>query len=166
MLSPNATNRVAVIRGGAVTTTANEHVAVRLSASTALQVTFVGPIGRIAGLDRLHVIATGAAPPITTGAGYVTLTACPSRDGWVWDAGQLIVGASGVGVGFVDDPLHAAAHSSAINAPPRKRIIATLKPILEATHYRAHEPQDPLLHFLPRRHPTTKKPFWCILRAF
>jgi len=158
MLSPNATNRVALIRGGAVTITANEQASLRLSASTALQVTLVDPIGNVDGLVGLQVIATGAAPPITAGAGYVTLTACPSRDGCVWDAGQVILGASGVGVGFVVDPSHAAAHSPAINAPVRKRIIATLKPILEPTHYRAHEPQDPLLHFLPRRHETTKKP--------
>jgi hypothetical protein len=133
MLSPNATNRVAPIRGGAVTITANEQASVRLSASVALQTTLVDPIGNVDGLVGLHLIATGAAPPITAGAGYVTLTACPSRDACVWDAGQVIFGASGVGVGFVDDPAQAAAHSPATNAPLRKRIIATLKPILEAS---------------------------------
>jgi hypothetical protein len=127
MLSPNATNRVALIRGGAVTITANEQASLRLSASTALQVTLVDPIGNVEGLAGLQVIATGAAPPITAGAGYATLTACPSRDGCVWDAGQAIFGASGVGVGFVVDPPHAAAHSPAVNAPVRKRMIAALK---------------------------------------
>ena len=104
-----------------------------LDQETALQVTLVDPIGNVEGLVGLQVIATGAAPPITAGAGYVTLTACPSRDGCVWDAGQVIFGASGVGVGFVVDRSHAAAHSAAINAPVRNRIIATLKPILEAS---------------------------------
>jgi hypothetical protein len=45
----------------------------------------------------------------------------------------VIFGASGVGVGFVVDPPQAAAHNTAPNTPLRKRMIATLKPILEAS---------------------------------
>jgi len=81
MLSPNAMNRVALIRGGAVTTMANEQLSVRLRASVTLQMTVVDPIGKADALGGMHVIATGAAPPITVAAGYVTLTAWPSVDG-------------------------------------------------------------------------------------
>src|SRR5206468_7039584 len=55
MLSPNAMNRVALIRGGAVTTMANEQLSVRFSASVTLQVTLVDPIGKIEGLGGVHV---------------------------------------------------------------------------------------------------------------
>jgi len=123
MLSPNAMKRVAPIRGGAVTTTGNEQLAVRLSESVAEQTTLVVPIGNVEGLGGVHVMETGEAPPATVAAGYVTRTGKPSLDGSVKAAGQMIVGRSGegVGVGVLVDSPHPAVHSATTpNAAPAR----------------------------------------------
>ena len=122
MLSPNAMNRVAVMRGGAVTTTANEQFALRLMASVARHMTLVMPIGNIDGLGGAHVIETGEAPPVTVAAGYVTLTGWPSVDTCVIEAGQVIVGASGVGVGLVVESPQAPAQRAAPSAAASVRV--------------------------------------------
>ena len=75
--------------------------------------TLVMPIGNVDGLGGAHVIETGEAPPVTVAAGYVTLTGWPSVDACVIEAGQVIVGASGVGVGLVVDSPQAPAQKAA-----------------------------------------------------
>jgi hypothetical protein len=69
MLSPNATNRVAVNRGGLVMVTVNVHEEDFLFASTAEQVTLVVPSGNVAPATGLHETVTGAVPPLKTGFG-------------------------------------------------------------------------------------------------
>ena len=56
-------NRVAVMRGGAVTTTANEQFALRLMASVARHMTLVMPIGNVDGLGGAHVIERRVSGP-------------------------------------------------------------------------------------------------------
>ena len=67
MLSPNATKRVTDNRGGPVTVTLNEQLAVCCRASTARQVIEVDPIGNDVPLDGEHVIVNGAVPPVAVG---------------------------------------------------------------------------------------------------
>jgi hypothetical protein len=99
MLSPNATNLVTDSRGTRVTVTAKLHEALRCSLSRTVQVTLVDPTGNADPVGGRHVVVTGAAPPLTTGEGYVTVTGFASRACTTGGVGQLIVG-SGVD-GFV-----------------------------------------------------------------
>jgi hypothetical protein len=55
-----------------VSVTEKEHCAWRAIASTALHATAVEPTVKGAPEPGVHVTFTGAAPPVTTGAGYVT----------------------------------------------------------------------------------------------
>ena len=70
-LSPNATNFVTLSRRG-VSVTVKEHWAGRDIASTALHATGVVPAVKGEPDPGVHVTFTGAAPPVTTGAAYVT----------------------------------------------------------------------------------------------
>jgi hypothetical protein len=70
-LSPNARNFVTLSRSG-VSVTEKEHCACRDFASTAVHATPVVPTVKGAPEPGVHVTFTGAAPPVTTGAGYVT----------------------------------------------------------------------------------------------
>src|SRR5436190_19109532 len=69
MLSPNATNFVALILGGPATATPKLHDAACCRASRAAQVTVVVPTLNGVPLAGVHVAVTGAAPPDTVGAG-------------------------------------------------------------------------------------------------
>jgi hypothetical protein len=69
MLSPNARNRVAISVGGRVTETVKPQDALRLCASLAVHVTPVIPRENVDPLPGVHVEVTGAAPPVTVGAG-------------------------------------------------------------------------------------------------
>jgi hypothetical protein len=71
MLSPKARNLVSVRRGGGgtkSTTTANEQLAVRRTASVAAQVTVVNPTGKFEPLDGVHDTDTGWVPSVTLDA--------------------------------------------------------------------------------------------------
>jgi hypothetical protein len=69
MLSPNARILVTPRRGaGAVTVTANVHVAARFTASVAVQFTTVGPMAKIEPLGGTHVVDSGCVPLATVGA--------------------------------------------------------------------------------------------------
>jgi hypothetical protein len=50
----------------------NEHIAVRAELSAAVQFTVVAPSGRFDPDAGVHVVCTGGAPPVTTGASKVT----------------------------------------------------------------------------------------------
>jgi hypothetical protein len=63
MLSPNATNFVARILGGAVTVIENVHVSVRCRLSVAVQVTVLEPTEKIDPLGGTQAVVTGDAPP-------------------------------------------------------------------------------------------------------
>jgi hypothetical protein len=68
MLSPNAKMVVTARRGGGrVTVTVNEQLAVRRTASIAVQVTVVEPRLKAEPLGGVHVTDTGAVPPATVG---------------------------------------------------------------------------------------------------
>src|SRR5437667_12873178 len=71
MLSPNATNLVAEIRGGGgggcVTVTVKRHEAVRCLASVAVQSKLVAPTGNDDPLAGKHPMVTGVAPPAVVG---------------------------------------------------------------------------------------------------
>jgi len=69
MLSPKARKFVAVSCGGRVTLTLKLQDAVRWSASRETQVTFVDPSAKLEPLGGVHVVVTGAVPPMTVGAG-------------------------------------------------------------------------------------------------
>ena len=58
---------MALIFGGTVTVIANVHESVRCWLSVAVQVTVVGPIGKIDPLAGVHAIVTGGAPLATVG---------------------------------------------------------------------------------------------------
>lgn len=98
MLSPNATNLVTVSRGTRVTVTAKLHEALRCSLSRTVQVTLVDPTGNAEPVGGRHVVVTGAAPPLTMGDAYVTLTGVASRVCTTGGVGQLIVGSGVVGL--------------------------------------------------------------------
>ena len=72
MLSPNAMNLVAEMRGaggsGIVTVTVNRHASVRCLASLAVHSRLVAPTGKRAPLAGKHPLVTGGAPPMTVGA--------------------------------------------------------------------------------------------------
>ena len=125
MLSPNATNRVTTSTGlgGTTTVTGIVQLALRCSASVALQLTVVVPTLKLAPLTGVHASVNGVCPPATTGSLYVTGTGLPSADGCVTASGHLSVGASvGGGLGFVGLPHDANAAAVRIDtASPRIR---------------------------------------------
>lgn len=114
MLSPKARNFVLEILGVGVTATLKLHVAVRCSASAAVQVTRVFPRGKLAPDWTEHVTATGAWPPEAVGTVKVTGIGTLFGDSTEMDAGHDTVGAAGGGGGggVGPDP-HAAAPASA-----------------------------------------------------
>jgi len=66
MLSPNARIVVTPRRGGgSVTVAVNEQLAVRRTASVAVQVMAVEPMLNVDPLGGVHVTDTGAVPPVT-----------------------------------------------------------------------------------------------------
>ena len=69
MLSPKATKRVTVSRGGMFTVTPNWQDAVRCRESVAVHVTLVAPIGNVVPLAGAQFTVTGGAPeaPIASG---------------------------------------------------------------------------------------------------
>jgi hypothetical protein len=67
MLSPKARNRVFESVGSLAMFTANEHVAVRLRESVAVQVTVVDPIGKDDPEPGEHVTLTVPCPSVTGG---------------------------------------------------------------------------------------------------
>ena len=60
------------MRGITLTFTWNTHCACRWLASVAVQTTSVVPAGNVAPEPSVHELLTGAVPPDTTGAAYVT----------------------------------------------------------------------------------------------
>jgi hypothetical protein len=104
-----------------MTTTRNEHETARCRASVAEQFTVAVPTGNAEPLAGVHVVVTGACPPLTTGASYDTLTAVPSGDGTVGDDGHVMVGpAGGGGVGVVVDSLQPPGMSVRTSAQIRR----------------------------------------------
>jgi hypothetical protein len=75
MLSPNAMNRVAEMRGagggGCVTVTVKRHESVRCFESVAVQSKLVAPTGNNEPLAGKQPLVTGGAPPETAGAANV-----------------------------------------------------------------------------------------------
>src|SRR5437588_10750619 len=69
MLSPNATNFVALSLGNPATVTLKLHDEVCCFASRAVHVTFVDPTLNRLPLAGVHVVETGCAPPEVAGAG-------------------------------------------------------------------------------------------------
>src|SRR5947209_17335164 len=69
MLSPNATNFVALSLGARATVTLKLHDAVCCFASCAVQVTFVDPTLNRLPLAGVHEVVTGCAPPDVAGPG-------------------------------------------------------------------------------------------------
>jgi hypothetical protein len=63
MLSPNATNLVARIFGGAVMVIENEHESVRCRLSVAVQATLLEPTEKVDPLAGTHAVVTGDSPP-------------------------------------------------------------------------------------------------------
>ena len=115
-LSPNDRNRVAVSLGGPATTIEKAHDADAPRASVAMQATCVDPTGNDNPDGGAHVTATGAEPPMATGAGFKTATGCPVGDEVATGAGQAIDGP--IGSGPVESPQAAA---TAITAARRTR---------------------------------------------
>jgi hypothetical protein len=68
MLSPKATNDMALKRGAGRTWTDKEQVSVRCSASVAEHVTAVWPTGNCAPLSGVQLTMTGDAPLTTVAA--------------------------------------------------------------------------------------------------
>jgi hypothetical protein len=96
MLSPNATNRVRLIRGGCWTTTLKVHESVRCLPSVAVQRTAVVPTGNIDPDIGVQLIETAGAPPLTIGVPYWTIVAKPLGDvTGAGAAGHVIRGPSG-----------------------------------------------------------------------
>src|SRR3954470_11158593 len=99
MLSPNARNRTDDSTGTADTMTEKPHVPVLSRLSVAVQVTRVDPSGKAVFDAGVHVVETGAAPPVATGVSNTTTGGCPWRaDAWI-SAGHLSVGAEPGGSG-------------------------------------------------------------------
>jgi hypothetical protein len=69
MLSPYATYLVALNCGARDTDTAVTHVAACFAESCAEQNTVVFPTTNVDPLAGVHVVETGAAPPVTVGGG-------------------------------------------------------------------------------------------------
>src|SRR5262245_12702761 len=107
MLSPNATYRVAPMRGTASTVTVKVQRSVRCIASVATQADVELPSGKLEPDGGVHVTVTGATPPVTVGAGNVTVAfRLVVRTDWF--AGHATLGPSaGGGVG----PLGLSPHA-------------------------------------------------------
>jgi hypothetical protein len=108
MLSPNATNFVARILGGAVTVIANVHESVRCRLSVAVHVTVLEPTENVDPLAGTQAVVTGDAPPAVVAGLYTTEMGVPSGDRSVIGAGHETFGGSGTaggGVGWVCVPL-------------------------------------------------------------
>ena len=99
MLSPNARNVVTVRTGGATTVTENVQESNRCSVSVAVQRTVVRPMANIDPETGSHVVVTGGLPLTAVAIPYTTGIAAPVVDCTVCDAGQVIFGGSGSGVG-------------------------------------------------------------------
>ena len=114
MLSPKATNLVALIRGTAtVTVTAKLQEAVSSFESVTVHATVVGPAGKLEPLDGEQTIDTGGVPAATVGGGYDTETgelAAPNASG----RGQVMIGGSVGTIGVGGD---GEAHPAARRAP-------------------------------------------------
>src|SRR5215831_18142664 len=121
MLSPNATYRVTVERGGPSTVTTKLHDPVCCIASTALQTTTVDPIGKFTPLAGVHVVVSGAVPPLAAGAVNITWTGSPFADGTVRAVGHISVIGRIVGDGPVMLLLEHAAAPAALNITTAKR---------------------------------------------
>ena len=97
-LSPNATNREAPRSGTRATVTVKVHRSVRCTASVAVHVVVDVPTGNAAPDGGEQEIDTGAVPPETVGAAYVTeallLVVCA-----LWLAGHVSFGPSVGGEG-------------------------------------------------------------------
>src|SRR4029453_846329 len=75
MLSPKATNRVALIRGtDTLTVTVKLQESARAFESVTVHDTVVNPAGKLEPLDGEQTVETGGVPPATVGDGYVTTT--------------------------------------------------------------------------------------------
>jgi hypothetical protein len=70
MLSPNATNVVALIFGGTVTMTLNEQDAVTLFPSVAVHATGVAPTLNTDPVGGAHSTLVGGVPPLAVAGGY------------------------------------------------------------------------------------------------
>ncbi len=88
-LSPNAMKRVFCSLGASVTFTMNPHVPTRPSASVAVQVTTVEPIGNEDPAAGEQPTVTGGDPFTGTGVGYATETGPSVGDVRVISAGQV-----------------------------------------------------------------------------
>ena len=97
----------------------NAHAAWRAVASLAVQLTDVVPSGKDDPELCVHVTFTGAAPPVTVGAGNVTGCSLPVMPGTVRSAGHAICGAVVVGPIGPFDPQAASSSVAAPNQPRR-----------------------------------------------
>jgi hypothetical protein len=102
-------NLTALSFAGAVTDTSNEHEAVRLVASVAVHATVVVPMSKALPDPGAHATETGGDPFCVVGMTKVTSAECPFVDDAVRFPGHEMVGASGVGVGWLGEPPHATA---------------------------------------------------------
>src|ERR1700724_446778 len=99
MLSPNATNLVAVSVGGASTVIVNAHASARCSTSVAVHETVGVPMPRTTPDWIEQLVDTGGLPLTKVGLGKVTAIVLPLASGIVCDAGQEIFGGPSVGGG-------------------------------------------------------------------
>jgi len=124
MLSPNATNLVRLIFGGAVTVTVNVHDAVRCRASVARHVIVELPTGNIPPLAGVQLTATGGTPEVPVACPYTTGMASPRGDATTTDCGHAIAtsagGGGGGGSGLVVLP-----PQRAVETPARTRSVRT-----------------------------------------
>lgn len=95
---------------------ANEQLAVRCSASVAVQDTVVVPSGNVAPGCAEHDTDTGVCPPDALGTAKPAGSGVFSGDSSVNEAGQLTVGAAGGGGGAVGEPPHPAEIRNPRNA--------------------------------------------------
>jgi hypothetical protein len=95
MLSPNATNRVRLMVGGATTVTSNVQAPVRCRASVAVQVTVVAPIGKTDRLAGVQDTLTGGAPLDVVAESYTTTVDWLLGDCTDTALGHVIRGVSG-----------------------------------------------------------------------
>jgi hypothetical protein len=131
MLSPKASNDVTASFGGGCTTTGNVQDALRARASLVVQVTVFVPTGNDDPLIGRQLVLSGAWPPVTVGAPYVTGCADPSSESTGAGAiGHAIAGSTGVGpVPPLPLPPHARAPAHTprpIKNQERLRIIRSL----------------------------------------
>src|SRR5258708_149883 len=125
MLSPNATNLVAVSIGGASTVTVNEHASARCSTSVAVHEIVVVPMPRTVPDWIEQLVKTGGLSLTTVGLGTGTAIVSPLLSGMVCDAGQEIFGGPSVGGGVGLVLLAHAPTSSAQVMTTANRFIAS-----------------------------------------